>query len=107
MRKLFAALIGIIVLTWVGYYYFVPLSQALSQGSPACVSSNLSTSTSDVVFAGAPLPSDPQLLFSLSDASSTGASAPSRQIPIGVKEFRSSAASLLHLVSAGNGRAGV
>ena len=89
MRKLFAALIGIIVLTGVGYYYFVPLSQALSHGSPACGSSNLSTSTSDVVFAGVPLPRDPQLLFSLSDASSTGASAPSRQIPIGVKEFRS------------------
>src|SRR5271165_4106598 len=89
MRKLFAALTGIIVITWAGYYYSVPLSQALSQGSPACVSPDLSTSTSAVVFAGAPLRSDPALLFSLSDASSTGASAPSRQIPIGVKEFRS------------------
>ena len=85
MRKLFAALIGIIMLTGVGYYYFA----SLSKGSPACVSSDFSTSTSDVVFSGAPLFSDPQLLFSLSDASLTGASAPSRQIPIGVKEFRS------------------
>ena len=85
MRKLFAALIGIIMLTGVGYYYFA----SLSKGSPACVSSDFSTSTSDVVFSGAPLPSDPQLLFSLSDASSTGVSAPSRHIPIGVKEFRS------------------
>lgn len=89
MRKLFASLICIIVVTWAGYYYFVSPSQAISHGSPACVSSNLSTSTSDVVFAGAPLPSDPQLLFSLSDASSTGVSAPSRHIPSGVKEFRS------------------
>ncbi len=80
MKTLFTLSIPFIILAGIFYYMFL---------RPLPPMSELSPSSFDASYKGAPLPSDPTQLFAVADATSTGTAAPSREIPAGMKEFRS------------------